>query len=155
MIYGNIGNLGVTSVYKEKIVKALEYLKDRDFLSMETGTYEIEGKDLFAQVMDITGETIDKKRPEVHKKYIDLQFSPEGEELFGFATDTGSNELDEDLFDSKDIKFYKNMENEKFIKSNPGDFFIFFPWDVHRPGCVEKGSRKIRKVVVKININTI
>lgn len=142
-------------MYKEKIVKALEYLKDRDFLSMEPGTYEIEGKDLFAQVMDITGEIIENKKAEVHKKYIDLQFSPKGGEIFGFAIDTGNNELDEELFESRDIKFYKNMENEVFIKSRPGDFFVFFPWDVHRPGCVEEGTRQFRKVVVKININTI
>ncbi len=155
MIYGNINNLGDVSVYKEKLAKALEYLKDRDFLSIEPGTYEIEGKDLFAQVMDINGDIVENKKAEVHKKYVDLQFSPEGGELFGFATDTGNNELDEELFDSRDIKFYKNMENEVFIKSKPGDFFIFFPWDVHRPGCVEQGNKQFRKVVVKININTI
>ena len=155
MIYGNINNLGVMSVYHEKVAKVLDYLKDKDFFSMEPGKYEIEGQDIFAQVMNVNGDIIENKKPEVHKKYVDLQFIPEGGEILGFATDTGNNELDEDLFDSSDIKFYKNVENEVFIKSNPGDFFVFFPWDVHRPGCVEQVPKQMRKVVVKINIDIL
>lgn len=155
MIYGNINNLGKLSAYPEKIQKALQYVKDNDFINMEAGKYEIEGQDMFVQVMDSNADIISNKRPEVHRKYIDLQFTPNGGEIFGFATDTGSNEVDEELFDIKDIKYYKSVENEIFIKTNPGDFFIFYPWDVHRPACVENGPKKIRKVVVKISMNIL
>ena len=155
MIYGNINNLGKLSAYPEKIQKALQYVKDNDFINMEAGKYEIEGNDMFVQVKDAIADIISNKRPEVHRKYIDLQFTPEGGEIFGYANDTGNNEVDEDLFDVKDIKFYKSVENEIFIKTNPGDFLVFFPWDVHRPGCVEDGPKKIRKVIVKINMDII
>ena len=151
MIYGNMNNTGSWAAYPESIARALNYLKDKDFVTMEPGVYEIEGKDIYVQVINANADIIEKKRPEVHRKYVDLQFSPEGGEIIGFATDTGNNELDEELFDTKDIKFYKNMENEVFIKMNPKDFFVFFPWDVHRPGCTELGPKQIRKVVVKIN----
>lgn len=155
LIYGNINNLGNLSAYPEKIAKVLNYLQGKDFISMEPGVYEIEGKDIFVQVLNANADIIENKRPEVHKKYIDLQFSPAGGEILGFATDTGNNKIDEELFDSKDIMFYTNMENETFIKTQPGDFLVFFPWDVHRPGCVEDGPKVIRKVVVKININIL
>lgn len=155
MIYGNINNLGKLSVYPEKVQKALQYILINDFTKMEPGKYELEGKDLFVQVSDSNADIISNKRPEVHNKYLDLQFTPNGEEIFGFAADTGNNEVDEDLFDVKDVKFYKSVENEIFIKTNPGDFFVFFPWDVHRPACVENGPKKIRKVVVKINMDII
>lgn len=155
MIYGNINNLGKLSAYPKKIQKALQYVKDNDFINMEAGKYEIEGNHMFVQVKDAIADIISNKRPEVHRKYIDLQFTPEGGEIFGYANDTGNNEVSEDLFDVKDIKFYKSVENEIFIKTNPGDFLVFFPWDVHRPGCVEDGPKKIRKVIVKINMDTI
>ena len=40
--------------YPEGIQKALEYLMSRDFTQMEPGTYAIDGKDIYAMVMDIT-----------------------------------------------------------------------------------------------------
>lgn len=155
MIYGNINNIGTLSAYPETIVKVLQYLKYKDFINMEPGVYEIEGNDLYAQVMDANTDIVSNKRPEVHKKYIDVQYSPEGGEILGFAIDTGSNVVDEDLLETNDIKFYKEAENEIFINTKPGDFLVFFPWDVHRPACIEGKPRQIRKVVVKVNSNNI
>lgn len=155
MIYGNIRNIGNIMAYPEPIAKVLKYLVGKDFLSMDTGVYEIEGDDIYAQIQDAKGDIIANKRPEVHKRYIDVQYSPEGGEIIGFATDTGNNEIDEELFEEKDIKFYKKAENEIFIRTNPGDLFVFYPWDVHRPACVEKEPRIIRKVVAKVNIKLL
>ncbi len=56
------------------IQKALEYLMSRDFTQMEPGTYAIDGKDIYAMVMDITTCASADKRPEIHKKYADVQF---------------------------------------------------------------------------------
>lgn len=155
MIYGNINNIGKLSAYPKIIQRALQYIEQNDFKSMEPGKYEIEGKDFFVQVSDTKADIIKNKRPEVHVNYLDIQFTPDGEEIFGFATDTGTNEIDEDLLAVKDVKYYKRAENEAFIKTKPGDFFVFFPWDVHRPGCVEEGPKTIRKVVIKINMENI
>ena len=52
--------------YPEGIQKALEYLMSRDFTQMEPGTYAIDGKDIYAMVMDITTCASADKRP----KYI-------------------------------------------------------------------------------------
>lgn len=38
-------------VFPSAIEKALEYLKSHDFTTMEPGVYEIEGKDIYAQVL--------------------------------------------------------------------------------------------------------
>lgn len=155
MIYGNLNNLGDLKTYPEKIAKALEYLKDKDFINMEPGKYEIEGKDLYIAVSNSKADAIEKKRPESHKKYLDIQFSPVGGEIIGFAYDTGNNPVDQDLLEEKDAIFYKSVENEKFIKMDPMDFFVFYPWDIHRPGCTDGAPAEIRKVVVKINMDII
>ena len=61
--------------YPIAIQTALNYLKSNDFTKMEAGVYEIQGKEIFAQVMDAQTGELAEKRPEVHEKYIDVQFS--------------------------------------------------------------------------------
>ena len=45
---------------------------------MEPGVYEIEGKKMYAQVFDAETEPAEKKRPEVHENFLDVQFLESG-----------------------------------------------------------------------------
>lgn len=116
---------------------------------MEPGVYEIQGKDMYAQVFDAETGSVEEKRPEVHEKYLDVQFLASGEERLGFTPDTGKYEVDE-RFDERDLIFYKQVENEGFIEARPGCFCVFFPTDVHRPAVAAKEPMTVRKVVVKV-----
>lgn len=153
MFFGNINQLGIQNIYPSPIREALEYLKAHDFASMQTGVYEIDGKNIFAQVMDAQTDALANKKCEIHRQYVDLQFSPGGNEIIGVASDNGKNEVAENLFEERDILFYKNVQNESFIKMEAGSFAVFFPWDVHRPACAVKEPASIRKVVVKIRLS--
>lgn len=152
MIFGNVSAVeNVEKKYPPAIVKAIRYLKQNDFLSIPAGVYPIEGEDIFAQVFDVETKEKEQARPEVHRKYVDVQFSVEGKEKIGYAVDTGTNKVAEDLAESKDIIFYEQSLNEIELIMQPGHFAVFFPEDVHRPGCQHGGSAKIRKVVVKVS----
>lgn len=137
--------------YPKAIQTALDYLKSNDFTKMEPGVYEIQGKDIYAQVFDADTKPAEEQRPEVHEKYVDVQFLASGEERLGFTPDLGKYEVDE-KFDERDLIFYKSDENEGFIESRPGCFCMFFPEDVHRPAVVSSKSMKVRKVVVKVSV---
>jgi len=89
MFFGNINQLGIEKIYPAPIRKALEYLKANDFTSMQTGVYEIDGKNIFAQVMEAQTDTVDRKKPEIHRQYVDLQYAPGGNEKIGVAVDSG------------------------------------------------------------------
>ncbi|WP_010234424.1 YhcH/YjgK/YiaL family protein [Clostridium arbusti] len=152
MIFGDVSNLGdMEKSLPEPILKTINYLKNNDFLNMKAGVYEIDGKDIYAQVIDATTKEKSDAKPEVHKKYIDVQFSVEGKEKIGFARDTGNNKVSEDLLNEKDIKFYENAENEIDLIMKPGNFAVLFPNDVHRPACSVGKPSNIRKVIVKVN----
>ena len=60
-------------------------LKSNDFVNMEPGVYEIEGKDIYAQVFDAETGSVEEKRPDSHKNYLDVQFLASGEEKLGFT----------------------------------------------------------------------
>ncbi|MBC2582707.1 YhcH/YjgK/YiaL family protein [Clostridium sp. DJ247] len=151
MIFGDIKNTAdMEKVYPSSIMKAIDHLKGIDFHSVEAGKYEIQGEDMYYTVMDVETKEKHLSKPEIHNKYIDIQFLVKGEELIGFARDT-NNVVSQDLLEEKDVLFYENTENEIDLIMKPGNFAIFFPNDVHRPTCAVNEACSIRKVVVKIN----
>lgn len=151
MIFSSIYAKDDVCKYPQAIQTAIAYLRDNDFVHMEPGVYEIQGKDIYAQVFDAETGAVSEKRPEVHEKYVDVQFLASGRERLGFTPDTGSYEVDERI-DERDLIFYKSVENEGFIEAVPGCYSIFFPADVHRPACVSGEPMKVRKVVVKVAV---
>jgi YhcH/YjgK/YiaL family protein len=74
-----------------------------------------------------------------------------GKEIIGYVDDNGLNEIDEDLLETRDLLFYKNVKNLTPIIMSEGSFCVFFPCDVHVPGCENDGEADIRKVVYKVN----
>ena len=71
MIFGDITNINdMGKIYTGPIMKAINYLKNNDFLSMKPGVCEFDGKDIYAQVIDATTKEKSEIRPEVHRKYI-------------------------------------------------------------------------------------
>lgn len=151
MIFSSIYAKDDVNKYPKAIQTAIEYLKSNDFVAMEPGVYEIQGKDIYAQVFDTETGVAAERRPEVHEKYIDVQFLASGEEKLGFTPDTGKYEVDERI-DERDLIFYKSVENEGFIVATPGCYSMFFPEDVHRPAVAVNEPMKVRKVVVKVSV---
>ncbi len=154
MIFSSIYAKDDMSKYPQAIQTAVKYLKDNDFVAMEPGVYEIQGKEIYAQVFDAETGAAETKRPEVHEKYIDVQFLASGKERLGFTPDTGNYEVDE-RFDDRDLIFYKSVENEGYIEATPGCYSVFFPADVHRPAVAAGEPMKVRKVVVKVSVALI
>ena len=140
--------------YPEGIQKALEYLMSRDFTQMEPGTYAIDGKDIYAMVMDITTCASADKRPEIHKKYADVQFVAKGREMLGYAPDIGDLTV-ADGKEEGDIYFYDDVGDASFLIATKGCYNIFFPNDIHRPGCMVDHPGKVRKVVVKVSMDRV
>ncbi len=157
MIFGNINAKEDFSMYLESIQKALQYLKENNIATLEAGVYEIDGKNIYAQVIDATTSNRSEKRPEVHRTYIDVQFLATGEENIGFYPDMGDNEIDEELLAEKDIIFYKNnpKAGEGTLAMKPGCYAIFFPTDVHIPAISSNNSMSIRKAVIKVKVDTM
>lgn len=140
--------------YPLALQTAINYLKEHDFTKMEPGVYEVQGKDIYAQVFDTYTESADKRKPEVHEKFIDVQFLVSGKEKLGFTPDTGTYEVEQRI-EERDLIFYKQVQNEGFLCAVPGCYHIFFPGDIHRPGVMWEESEMIRKVVVKVNLKKL
>lgn len=153
MIFGNLNNQGIEATYPEPVKIALNYLNANDMLAMSAGVYELDGKRMYVQVIDTTTNLIENKRPEVHRNYVDLQYSPAGNELIGFVPDLGNFKSSEGYQEDRDIMFYDHVENEVFLNMTAGSFAVFFPWDVHRPACAMGEPASVRKIVMKLHMS--
>ena len=63
--------------------KAFAFLKNNDLNKIAKGKYPIDGDNVFASVTTDSTKNFDKTNWESHRKYIDLQYVIEGEELIG------------------------------------------------------------------------
>lgn len=155
MIFVNLKNIGNPASYPPAILRVLQHLIAEDFTTKPVGRYDLEGDDIFLQVMDCETRPASQASPEIHRQYIDVQYLVSGREQIGFAVDTHENQVAEDHLDERDVLFYQDMVGEKTLDLYPGDLAIFFPQDVHRPTCAVGEPAPVRKVVVKIRASLI
>jgi YhcH/YjgK/YiaL family protein len=128
--------------------QAFQFLKSSDLKNLPLGKQELEGKHLFISVDEYVSKDKIETRYESHKKYIDIQYVIEGEELIGLTT-LDNVEITEPYSVEKDITFYA-FDGGEYLKATPGNFLIFFPEDVHRPMIKVNENSKVKKIVVKI-----
>lgn len=156
MIYGHISNIEVEKkLLPERLQKGLEFIRESDFTKLAQGRHEIDGDNVYATVADYDTEPKGHRRPEAHQKYIDIQYLASGEENIGCSFLSDKNESLEDYDATRDLIFYKNANDEIDILLNSDVYAILFPSDVHRPGCAIKGTEKVKKVVVKVKVDSL
>lgn len=154
MFFGHITKIEEKH-YPSAVCTALRYLKNTDFNQLESGRYPIKGDLIYAQVLDIETQEQSAILPEVHRRYIDVQYLHSGQERIGMAIDLGGNPVERDYDDIKDILFYSHVVGESELVMRPGNFAVFFPDDIHRPACLDGECSKIKKVVVKIAVSEL
>lgn len=130
--------------------QAFHFLKSANLKELPLGIQELEGKHLFVNVQKYYGKDKSEAIFESHKKYIDIQYVIEGEEIIGLTT-IDKAKVKEQYKEDKDITFYDSDEME-YLKATPENFFLFFPDDIHQPSITADDSIQIKKIVVKILI---
>lgn len=156
MIVGHIHNLNKEMYrFSDSIKQALNFLQANDFSKLEDGKYEIDGERIFAMVSSYMSKERSVCRAETHKKYIDVQFIAEGEELMGYCALNPSLEIEEDCTETRDAIFYQRLIPESDIILSQGMYAVIFPNDVHRPCCFIDEPLQVKKVVVKVSVDSL
>lgn len=156
MIFGDLENFAQEKTALAPVLqRGLQYLKTTDLCKLSIGRHDIEGDDMFASVSEYAVEPLEKKYPEAHRKYIDIQCIAWGEELIGCSLLADQYEVERDELVEKDVIFYKRVEQEMNIVLTPGRYAVFFPSDVHRPGCINRDHHKVKKIVIKIAVSLL
>ena len=149
MIFDRLSNCEQYYSLNEKFKKAFEFLKNTDLVNLDDGSYEIDGKNIYANVQSVDLKSVEEKKWEVHRKYIDIQYVITQKEKMGYGILEDFNKIIEKYDDNRDVEFLDG-EKYNFVDVNCGDFVIFYPNDVHAPMLRVDKAEKIKKVIVKI-----
>ncbi|HIZ64312.1 MAG TPA: YhcH/YjgK/YiaL family protein, partial [Candidatus Blautia pullicola] len=147
MVFGNIRDLKDYGYLEAEVLKCFEYAKNHDLLSYEKGSHEIEGDNLFVNIVEYETTTPENRFWEAHKKYLDLHFMLKGPEQI-------------------DVNFIDNMEQKEFVDKDDflplegeanshvvlteGDFLLCYPKDAHRTAVQVNTPAVIKKAIFKI-----
>ena len=148
MIKDNIHNSALYYNISDNLKEGFEWIKSNDLFKLPDGRYEINDK-IFANVQSYI--TKNDAPYEAHRKYIDIQYMIIGEELSGAADYKNCSIIEEYNIDN-DIEFLKCNIDEELYKIKEGEFFVFFPTDAHKPAIKVNKNRKVKKVIVKVQV---
>ena len=90
----------------------------------EPGRYDLQGDDIYMNVMRFTTQPAESKKAELHEKFIDIQ---------------------------EDYRLCSTIANQQQVVLKPGMFAIFLPGEPHKPGVQAAASMEIKKAVIKVN----
>ena len=146
MIFDKLERLSVYFDSVPYLREICEELSGKDLSSIEIGTYYTEKSHVKYMVQSY--ETQESKKPEVHKKYADLQLVISGKERFDFAS---VSPLPESFKEVDDIGFYSEDLSSSLVLGK-GEAVIVFPYEPHTPGLTADTAAVMKKIVAKIPI---
>jgi YhcH/YjgK/YiaL family protein len=134
-----------------RLSRALAYLRDADFDSLPDGRHEIEGRDIYLNIMSYSTGKKEEQTAEAHYKYIDIQYIIKGSEIICYAPLDLKRQTIKEKSIKEDYVFFSEVPEAKEYLQTAGSIVIFFPWDVHRTKCrVGDKPAKVRKAVIKV-----
>lgn len=149
MVFGNIRDLKDYGYLEAEVLKCFKYAKEHDLLGYEKGSHEIEGDDLFVNIVEYETTTAENRFWEAHRQYLDLHLMLRGAEQI-------------------DVNFIDNMEQKEFVPKDDflpmdgepnghvvlreGDFLLCYPKDGHRTAVQVGSPETIKKAIFKIRI---
>lgn len=134
-----------------KLVREFADKFSRD--NMADGTYEIDGKRVFAMIQSYkTKAQTPEMMFEAHKKYIDVQYIVQGIERIRWASLDKVSLVKEEYSKGNDIAFYEGDAQFDFTLTK-GTFLFLTPNDAHLPGLCAEKEVNTRKIVFKIQVD--
>ena len=132
------------------IRKAVEFLRRPDLASLADGRIEIDGEKVFAMPQRYETAVQAAPRFEYHRKYTDIQFIVEGEEVIAWAP-ADRLAITEPYDRQKDITFgTAKPEDITRVRLRAGQLAVLYPEDGHAPKLAADGPARVFKIVLKV-----
>lgn len=153
MILGHIAQPNTYQYLPAVIRQCVTFLTETDMEALSVGRHDIDGDNIFVNVMEFTTQPADEKLAEAHKEYIDIQFLISGEEQIGFSLACANNPIAKEYDKEADFYLLEEVKTESQVVLLPKMFAIFLTEQPHKPGCIVSGAASvpIKKAVVKVH----
>ena len=147
MIIGKIKDLNIYKGLNNNLDKAIDFILNTDLLSLEHGSTEIDGENVFLNRFCYTCQKEKDCFFEGHNKYLDIHLVLKGQELLGYSDASELTAISE--YDLKDDFIKYEGEVHTYCKSIVGDFIITFPEDIHM-SKISINNDFVEKAVFKV-----
>lgn len=149
MIFGNITQDDTIAILPEDIKECLTYVREHDLISLEKGSYPIDGERLFVNIVEYETTTPENRFWEAHKSYLDVHYMLVGKEQIDVNF---IQKMEQKEYVPKDD--FLPMEGEKagHVTLKQGDFLVCYPDDGHRTAVQVGEPEKIKKAIFKVRI---
>ncbi len=129
-----------------------EFVSSRDCSKIDREETEIIGRDLFVRLGNYTTGAASEKQFEAHTVYADLQLVISGAEVMDISLEKNPKPVT--LYKPEaDIRFFEDPADISSVLVPAGHFTVFFPGELHKPGChVQDRPVKVKKLVFKIKM---
>lgn len=148
MIFDNLKNKDLYLGMHPGFKTAFDFIEKVTAAPMEVGKYELDGKAVYAMVQEYEGKE-DHEKFEAHQKYIDIQYILAGKEKMESAAHAAC-EVMKEYDEARDVGYFTCHGQKVAIEAGDGDFAIFYPHDVHKPGIKYADGITVKKIVVKV-----
>lgn len=129
------------------VARGLEWLATHDVTQLPAGKHPVDGDRIYLNVVRDAGKGQAKARLEVHRRYIDIQFTVADHDVIGWRPLADCRQ-GAGFEDKRDIEFFDDVP-VTWSTVPAGHFAVFFPEDAHAPMGTDC---RVHKVVVKIAV---
>ena len=147
MICDTLDQLHLYKGFHKNLDTAIEFLAAHPLDTLPLGRTEVDGDEVFINVMDADLKPHTGSHAEYHRLYADLQIDLTGGEGWGYTTLPGEEAGEF----TGDIGFRTSPDAVNGTLGE-GRFVLFFPGELHKPGVARPGCAHVRKVVIKIRM---
>ena len=152
MILDQLVNSAFYNGYNPRMKAAFDFLHKHRDGKLPDGEHEIDGRSVYAIVMEVATREQKDAIWESYRKYIDIQYVVSGQERMGWVHLDHVKETVTMPYDAtKDAALYTGDGTWLDVKA--GEFAVFGPTDVHAPVIRLNGCQKVRKIVVKVAVD--
>ncbi len=149
MILDSIKNAELYFGVCPRMAQAFEYIRTHDLSVLEAGRHDIDGDDIYVNIMERELKKCEDAKVEVHDVFADIQLLLVGDqEDFGWI-ERKDVKLPLGEFDTeKDVQFFDDKV-QTIYTLRKGQFTILMPEDGHAPMI---GTGSVKKAIVKVRI---
>ena len=133
-----------------RFAQAFAFLRKATEENLPAGRYELDGDRLYAMVQEYDTKPVADGVFEGHRRYVDIQYLVAGAERMD-VIEAGRGVTAVAYDEAKDLEFFANAAPCHTAVVQAGEFAIFYPHDLHKPGLTADGTAApVKKVVVKV-----
>lgn len=152
MILDQIQNAACYKGILPTIVTALEKAAAYTPDNYPGGRVDVDGDNLFLLLNTYETHSPEGALFESHKKYIDVMYMVEGEEII-YVKPTDQLRTITRSYDWEADYLLAELDGDATpVCLCAGQFIVLFPQDAHAPGCYDKAPESVKKVVAKVKI---